>query len=177
MKSKISTSVHRQDGQGQERPNSNFKTRSKKPIVLLFAVLFSAIAVAQNAKSHRNLENKLAVQGYDPVAYFTQKKAVKGKSAIAATHDGAIYNFSTETNKSLFLKNPTAYEPQYGGWCAFAMGDYGKKVEVDPETFKILDGKLYLFYNAYFNNTLKSWNKDEANLKKKADANWKKITN
>ena len=52
------------------------------------------------------------------------------------------------------------------------MGDYGKKVEIDPETFKIVDGKLYLFYNAYFNNTLKSWNKDEKNLKAKADKNW-----
>ena len=55
------------------------------------------------------------------------------------------------------------------------MGASGEKVEVDPETFKIIDGKLYLFYNKIFNNTLKSWNKDEANLKQKADANWKKI--
>ena len=57
------------------------------------------------------------------------------------------------------------------------MGDYGEKVEINPETFKIVDGKLYLFYNAFFNNTLKSWNKNESNLKKKADANWKKIQN
>ena len=54
------------------------------------------------------------------------------------------------------------------------MGSTGEKVEIDPETFKIVDGKLNLFYNAYFNNTLKSWNKDENNLKKKADSNWKK---
>jgi hypothetical protein len=57
------------------------------------------------------------------------------------------------------------------------MGAKGEKVEVDPETFKIVNGKLFLFYNAYFNNTLKSWNKDEANLNRKADANWKKIIN
>ena len=74
-----------------------------------------------------------------------------------------------------FLKNPKNYEPQYGGWCAYAMGSNGEKVEVDPETYKILDGKLYVFYNAYFNNTLKSWNKDEAKLKKQADKNWQKI--
>jgi hypothetical protein len=55
------------------------------------------------------------------------------------------------------------------------MGATGEKVEVDPETFKILDGKLYLFYNKYFNNTLKSWNKDEATLKTKADASWAKF--
>ena len=57
------------------------------------------------------------------------------------------------------------------------MGATGEKVEIDPQTFKITDGKLNLFYNAYFNNTLKTWNKDEVNLKKKADANWKKIIN
>jgi hypothetical protein len=55
------------------------------------------------------------------------------------------------------------------------MGSAGEKVEINPETFKIIDGKLYLFYNAYFNNTLKSWNKAEASLKAKADANWKKF--
>jgi YHS domain-containing protein len=145
----------------------------KKQILILFAALLSVAAFAQDSRlSNLNLENKLAIQGYDPVAYFTQKKAVKGKPAIAATYESVVYHFSSQANKDLFLKNPTRYEPQYGGWCAFAMGDYGKKVEINPETFKILDGKLYLFYNAYFNNTLKSWNKDEPALKKKADANW-----
>ena len=76
--------------------------------------------------------------------------------------------------KEEFKKNPAQYEPQYGGWCAYAMGDSGEKVSIDPETFKVLDGKLYLFYNKFFNNTLKSWNKDEAKLKKSADANWSK---
>ena len=111
------------------------------------------------------------------VIVLFQKKAVKGKSTLASTHDGVVYYFSSQANKDLFLKNPSSYEPQYGGWCAFAMGDYGEKVEINPETFKIIDGKLYLFYNAFFNNTLKSWNKDETNLKKKADTNWKKIYN
>jgi hypothetical protein len=83
--------------------------------------------------------------------------------------------FSSAVNKEYFSKNPSKYEPQFGGWCAFAMGDSGEKVEINPETFKIIDGKLYLFYNAFFNNTLKSWNKDEANLKAKATSNWNKI--
>lgn len=149
-----------------------------KQILILFVAFISISTFGQTAAKRAaefNLDKKTAIQGYDPVAYFTQKKAVKGKTTIAETYEGVTYNFSTQTNKDLFLKNPSGYEPQYGGWCAFAMGDYGKKVEVNPETFKILDGKLYLFYNAYFNNTLKSWNKDEVNLKKKADANWRKI--
>ena len=63
-----------------------------------------------------------------------------------------------------FASNPAKYEPQYGGWCAYAMGHDGSKVEVDPETFKIINGKLFLFYNRFFNNTLKTWNQDESKL-------------
>jgi YHS domain-containing protein len=129
---------------------------------------------AAKRKAEFNLEKNIAIQGYDPVAYFTQKKAVKGKATIAATYEGVIYYFATQADKDLFTKNPSNYEPQYGGWCSYAMGSSGEKVEIDPETFKIVDGKLNLFYNAYFNNTLKTWNKDEARLKTKADANWKK---
>jgi YHS domain-containing protein len=152
----------------------------KKSILILFVVLSSTISFAQSAAKRvkeYNLENKVALQGYDPVAYFTQKKAVKGKSSIASTFEGVTYYFSSQANKEAFTKNPTSYEPQYGGWCAYAMGANAEKVEINPETFKIVDGKLYVFYNAYFNNTLKSWNKDEVSLKKKADTNWKKFIN
>lgn len=152
----------------------------KKSILILFVALLSAKTFAQSAAkrtSEFNLEKKVAIQGYDPVAYFKQKKAVKGKTTIASSHEGVIYYFSSQANKDTFAKNPASYEPQYGGWCAYAMGATGEKVEIDPETFKIVDGKLNLYYNAYFNNTLKSWNKDEVNLKKKADANWKKFIN
>lgn len=79
-------------------------------------------------------------------------------------------------NKDLFAAAPVKYEPQYGGWCAYAMGAKGEKVSVDPETFKITDGKLFLFYNRFFTNTLKDWNKDENNLKINADKSWEKFT-
>lgn len=138
--------------------------------------LFAQSTPATRSK-HFNLEKGVAIQGYDPVAYFTSNAAVKGKNSFTATYQGVVYQFSTDANRKLFLANPTKYEPQYGGWCAYAMGDYGKKVEIDPETFKIVGGKLYLFYNAYFNNTLTSWNKDEKNLKAKADINWAKTVN
>lgn len=149
-----------------------------KKLVLLVLILVSGISFAQNdAKriNQYNLENKVAIQGYDPVGYFNQGKAIKGKKEISTSYQGVTYNFSSSENKNAFVKNPTKYEPQYGGWCAYAMGSAGEKVEINPETFKIVDGKLFLFYNAYFNNTLKSWNKDEGNLKTQADNNWKKI--
>lgn len=140
---------------------------------LIFVIIFSN-AHGQTAVRVKqfNLEGNLALQGHDPVAYFTQNKALKGSKQNAATVEGVTYHFANATNKELFIKDPKKYEPQYGGWCAYAMGATGEKVEIDPETFKIVNGKLYLFYHTFINNTLPKWNKDEANLKPKADKNW-----
>jgi YHS domain-containing protein len=149
-----------------------------KNFLFLLSLLFTISTFSQNEGKRKvefNLEKKIALKGYDPVAYFKQGKAVRGKKELTATYEGVTYNFSMPINREYFLKNPLKYEPQFGGWCAFAMGDSGKKVEINPDTFKIVDGKLYLFYNAFFNNTLKSWNKDEVNLKSKAESNWVKI--
>ncbi|MDP4264423.1 MAG: YHS domain-containing (seleno)protein [Bacteroidota bacterium] len=149
---------------------------------LVAVVIMNVLSVAsfgQNAPALRkkqfNLNNDIAISGYDPVAYFKVNKAVKGKKEFIVNQDGVYYLFASAENKEEFKKNPSQYEPQYGGWCAYAMGAKGQKVAVDPETFKIIDGKLYLFYNSNFNNTLKIWNKDETGLKTKADTNWKNI--
>lgn len=140
-------------------------------------VLSSFFAAGQDAplrKKHFNLDQGLALSGYDAVAYLNQYKAIKGNKNFTFTHEGITYYFSSVTNKEEFSKNPSKYEPAYGGWCAYAMGSDGDKVSVDPKTFKIVNGKLNLFYNKFFNNTLEDWNKDETNLKKKADINWQK---
>ena len=147
-----------------------------KTILILLVAFTSVTGLAQNSRvTHFNLEKKVAIQGYDPVAYFTQKKAVKGKKEIASTYEGVTYYFSSPANKETFAKNPSSYEPQYGGWCAYAMGENGEKVSINPETFKIVNGKLYLFYNKFFNNTLKDWNENENELKQKAEKNWTKF--
>ncbi len=142
-------------------------------------LVISSSLFAQDATSIRkkqyNLDEGIAIQGYDPVAYFKQNKAVKGKKDLAVFADGVTYYFSTPENKEAFRKTPAAFEPEYGGWCAYAMGAKGEKVSIDPGTYKIINNKLYLFYNKFFTNTLKDWNKDEANLKSKADASWQKI--
>lgn len=145
---------------------------------MLAAMVISIATMAQSDERIKQFnlgDNHLAISGYDPVAYFTEGKAKEGMKTIKANYNGVTYYFATEKDKTLFAANPSRYEPEYGGWCAYAMGAKGEKVEVDPETFKIVDGKLYLFYNKFFNNTLKSWNKDEASLKKKADNNWSSI--
>jgi YHS domain-containing protein len=136
----------------------------------------SAFSQADVNKKHYNISKSgLAIDGYDPVAYFLTNKATKGNKDFAVMHQGVLYFFSSIKNKDLFKSNPQMYLPQYGGWCAYAMGSTGEKVEIDPETFKVKDGKLYLFYHSWTNNTLTKWNKDEVSLKMKADANWPKI--
>lgn len=157
---------------------SKLLNMKSKFLLTVMMGLFALVSFSQDAstrKKHFNLEGGVALHGYDPVAYFKQGKAVKGKKEIGAvSYEGVNYLFSSNENKEAFKQKPGAYEPQYGGWCAYAMGSDGSKVDIDPETFKILNGKLYVFYNKFFNNTLKSWNKDEINLNKKADANWQK---
>ena len=152
----------------------------KKAMFALMVLLVTAAGLqAQSTEVRKkayNLEKSgLAIEGYDPVAYFTEQKAVEGKKELNTYFNGVTYSFSSAKNRDLFKADPAKYEPQYGGWCAYAMGAAGEKVEIDPATFKVLDGKLYLFYNKLFNNTLPKWNKDETHLKNNADRNWPKF--
>lgn len=144
--------------------------------IYLFAIsLVFSTSFAQDVVRQKQffLKNGVALQGYDAVSYFSGK-VQEGKVEFSFTNRGITYHFINAANLETFKKAPERYEPQYGGWCAYAMGKSGEKVEVDPETFKILDGKLYLFYNRFFNNTFTKWNADEAQLKKQADGNWLK---
>ena len=144
-------------------------------ILLLITVLFAVEISIQEQRlrtKHFNLEESVAMEGYDPMGYFLQHKALKGRKDISWSYEGVTYYFASQANRELFKADPGRYEPRYGGWCAYAMGASGGKVEVDPETFRIIDGRLYLFYNRFFNNTLSTWLKDEAHLRLQADRNW-----
>jgi YHS domain-containing protein len=164
------------------RPGSNYpyNIRSSRFFLIASLLLFFLSMPGQNAalnKSNQlNLIDGVALSGYDAVAYFNQGKAIKGDKQFNSIYEGVKYCFSSKQNLEAFKKEPHKYLPQYGGWCAYAMGAKGEKVEVNPETFKVVDGKLYLFYNKYFTNTLTSWNKDEKKLERQADENWKKIS-
>ncbi len=116
----------------------------------------------------------LALGGYDVVAYFSNA-AVKGQAEHQTTFKGVTYYFSSGANKRAFDAAPEKYLPQYEGFCALAVS-YGKKISVDPATFKVKDGKLYLFFHGKTSrgrvNSLEAWEKDEARLQKKADGLW-----
>jgi YHS domain-containing protein len=124
-----------------------------------------------------NLEKGFVAEGYDVVGYFNNK-VEKGDIKFITTYDRVKFKFATKENLETFEKAPKKYIPAYGGYCAYALGAKGKKVSIDPETFEIRDGKLYLFYNSWGTNTLKLWKKeDPEKLKEKADKHWKNINN
>lgn len=128
--------------------------------------------------AHLNLDKAgLALSGYDPVAYFPEGggKATKGSAQFALTRGGVTWRFASEANRKLFEASPKRFEPAYGGWCAWAMVE-GKRVEVDPTSFLIEDGRLFVFYDSLFADTRKKWlATGGATLRPKADAAWTKI--
>ena len=146
----------------------------------LFIIIFALAGFASVAQSDEvrkknfNVKKNIALEGYDPVSFFSNSPE-EGDEEISFNYKGITYYFASTANQTKFKSSPEKYEPAYGGWCAYAMGDTGEKVKVDPETFKIVDGKVYLFYNFWGNNTLKDWNANEKQLKAKADQNWRKI--
>lgn len=128
-------------------------------------VFIANLAFAQDAgirlKHHNLKDDAVGLHGYDPVSYH-QGTPREGASSIRHTHGGVTYYFASTANRDAFVANPVAYEPAYGGWCAWAMLE-GDKTDVDPESYKIIDGKLYVYYKGFFGDTRKSWNKKARN--------------
>jgi len=141
------------------------------------SLLLISQAAAGQSKVFANADN-VALNGYDVVAYFNAYQAMRGSKSFSTTHGGSTYYFSSAENLKSFQEKPDAYLPQYGGYCAFAMAMKGAGVPADPHTFKIHDGKLYLFFNDYYEgqpfNTIVPWNGSEKEMVAKADANWAK---
>ena len=152
---------------------------SRRGVLLMAtaAVLFSTAAWAAEPAIN-TLKNSLfggrtdtAINGYDPVAYFTVGKPVKGQDGFATDWMGAKWKFSSQANLDLFKSNPEKYAPQYGGYCAYGITQ-GSLVKVEPEQFTLRDGKLYLNYDA---DIQAKWLKDPAGYIKDADAKFQPL--
>ena len=113
----------------------------------------------------------VAIDGADPVAYFTDGKPVEGKKEFSAEWNGATWRFASAEHRDMFLADPQKYVPQYGGYCAFAVAQ-GDTASTEPENWRIVDGKLYLNYSS---SVQKDWETDIAGFIAKADANWPKL--
>lgn len=144
----------------------HWRITMKTILALIMTLGFSAYSFAQQIAAP-------AISGYDPVAYFETNKAERGSGMFTSEYKGKTYLFATEDRKEKFDKTPEKFLPQYGGWCAFGAA-LGKKFHSDPTVFAVVDGKLYLNLNSDIQG---KWNKDKKANIKKADSNWKKISN
>jgi YHS domain-containing protein len=139
-------------------------------IALVAFVVFAAGAVRAE-KSEIYAANGAAIGGYDPVAYFTEKKPVKGNPQFTAEWKGAVWHFASAANRDLFKADPAKYAPQYGGYCAFGASE-GYAVKTEPDAWSIVDGKLYLNYNTTVRT---KWSENIPERIKAADKNWPEI--
>ncbi|MFA6043521.1 MAG: YHS domain-containing (seleno)protein [Phycisphaerales bacterium] len=152
----IATPAFAQDGKA-DAPNPKFHTKDA-------------------IKQYNVSKKTLAIEGYDPVAYFPEGggKPQEGDKNITFTHNAITYRFASKEHLDLFKANPDKYEPSHGGWCTYAMGANGEKVEVDPESYVVENGRLFLFYKDIFTDTRKKFLAEKVKLLAAADTNWKK---
>lgn len=139
---------------------------------ILTLVLIVIIAINTYSQETFNTQNGVAIEGYDVVSYF-EGKPVKGDTQFSITFEGVTFLFANEDHLFQFNKAPLKYLPQYGGYCAYAMGKSGEKVSINPKAYLITEGKLFLFYKNIAVNTLKKWKEENPQaLQEKADKNW-----
>lgn len=132
----------------------------------------TAFAIDPASTAAINVEaDSVILHGYDPVAYFTVGKPTKGSAEHRTTYRGAVYYFASKANRAKFLADPARYAPQFGGFCAMGVA-LGKKLDVDPTQFKVVDGRLYLNVNA---DVFRKWSEDVPGNIARAVANWPAI--
>lgn len=137
---------------------------------ILFAITASlapALAVAQAL----NTDGGAAIQGYDPVAYFTRGQPTRGNPAITTRWGGAEWRFASEAHRAAFLAEPERYAPAFGGFCAYAVSE-GYTAPIDPRAWRIVGGRLYLNYSASIQRT---WEQDIPGRISRGEANWPRL--
>lgn len=146
-------------------------------LAMVFIVLSYATATAQVVEPVG--KDKVANGGYDMVSYFTDNAAMKGSKEFTSIYRGIKYQFVSADHQNMFKSDPEKYLPVCGGYCAFGVAEKGKKVPVNPQTFKVINGKLHLFFNGDFNgspfNTLTEWNKKEEQLLMQLPTQWERL--
>jgi len=139
--------------------------------VMWLALLGLGYAADRRSAPVNQSSDGVAIEGYDPVAYFTDSKPVKGSSQYTYRWEGAVWHFASAEHRDAFAKSPESYVPQYGGYCAYGVSQ-GHTAPVDPAAWKIINGKLYLNYNR---EVQQLFLKDPSSEIEKADQNWPKL--
>jgi YHS domain-containing protein len=142
-------------------------------LALILAFAFSPLAIAGPALANKapvwtSFGSNVAIKGYDPVAYFSAGKPVKGTAQFKTTYQGAEFQFASAANRDTFAANPARYAPQFGGYCAWAVSQ-GYTAGIDPNAWAIVGGKLYLNYNKDIQTR---WQQNTAGNIAAANRNW-----
>ena len=141
-------------------------------VVVSSLVVASPTAVAANNKGPTYMDKKgRAINGYDTVAYFTEKKPMKGKAKFQTQWNHGTWFFNSQENLELFRESPEKYAPQYGGYCAYAVA-IDRLIPTDPTQFTIIDQKLYLNYNPRIQ---RRWDKSRTRYLTDSEKNWPKL--
>lgn len=148
--------------------HARFSRETALAALVIGAALAAIPAAAAEKDPVFNTRGNLAIRGYDPVAYFTEGKAVKGEKDFTLGWQGADWRFANADNRDLFSEDPEKYAPQYGGYCAWAVSR-NYTAPTDPDAFTLVDGKLYLNYNK---RVMRQWLEDRDRNIEQADENW-----
>jgi len=135
------------------------------------AFLSLALVAAPALVDPVNTRRGVALKGHDPVAYFKRQAPVKGSPQFAHQWMGATWHFENAGNRDAFAADPARFAPQYGGYCAWAVSQ-NYTADVDPEAWRIVDGKLYLNYSK---SVQKKWEQDVRKRIEDADLNWPRL--
>lgn len=141
-------------------------------VVLLVGLVAPIAEAAAKTVYNASRWTKVAIEGTDPVAYFTQGKPVEGSKKFSHEWQGANWRFSSARHLEMFKADPAKYAPQFGGWCAFAVSR-GYTASIEPEAWSIVDGKLYLNYSL---SVRKQWSADEKGNIQKGIENWPRVS-
>ena len=137
-----------------------------------FALMVLSVGLAAEENFYTGRLSSSAIEGYDVVSYFTEGRPIKGREDFSYDYQGVKWLFSSTENRDLFISSPDQYLPQYGGYCAYGMSMYGRKVKIDPHQWTIKDDKLYLNFNRGISDRFKA---DIRNHITQADENWRKL--
>ncbi|MGH7232640.1 MAG: YHS domain-containing (seleno)protein, partial [Nitrospiraceae bacterium] len=161
---RVKTSVLQSTGR---ETMSKFRCDGQQLTIIMTILVYVCVAPWSFAGEFYE-KGDMAIKGYDPVAYFTEQKAVIGLRNYKSEYKGSAFHFASQANRDAFAANPERFAPQYGGYCAFGTAK-GYKAAIDPDAFTIVENKLYLNYSP---DIRAKWQKDIQGYIKKADRNW-----
>ena len=139
-------------------------------LAITVAIMIGSVCHAVASEVNTGYFGNVAIKGYDPVAYFTESRAIKGSTEYSLEWLGATWQFTGPEHRDLFAANPISYAPQYGGYCSGGLAYGDRTTNIDPEAWRIIDGKLYLNYDQGTAAEL-----EQPGQLEKIEANWPQV--